>query len=230
LFKYIFFKLIPIKNKYFKNDGNFKSNIKQITIVGNANLSKDYSNKVNSSDIVVRFNRPRTYGRRSGTRFDIWALVNDGSPGKHFAKRRKFIGAPYKDQPSQVWFPRVVNVNKEIRRIFPNSRQFLAENTEIDYSRKIYTCNALNQQIVRFSRADYVDCINLIRKYSKYNDLIKIPSTGFLVIHYILKRKPIMPVNLIGFSFKGWIGHPFDVERLIVERWQEKKLVKLLPT
>jgi hypothetical protein len=201
-----------------------------IVLVGNAPLKRDHSSLINSADLVVRFNIPRAYGAESGTKFDIWSIANSAG-GKKFIDNQVFKNAAYKDQPSQLWLPRDVDVHKKLRTLYADSETLLTSSTEIDFSDEIIQANDLkNLHLVRFPSKIYWGCLDVLRKAATRHDAVRIPSTGFLTIYYVLQKLNQQPLTVIGFSFEGWNGHPWHLEKKIVKQWANDALLTLIPS
>ena len=200
-----------------------------IVFVGNADLTRDHSSLVDSADFVVRFNIPRTYSSGSGTRFDIWVITNAGG-AKRFVKKRMFKDAVYKNQPDQLWFPRCVEVHKQLRERYPVEESLIVKKAERDFADRIIRTNDLQQtNIVRFSEDVYWGCLEILSKATGRDAPVRIPSTGFLALYYVLYVLKQRPVTLVGFTFEGWKGHPWAIEESLVIGWANEGLVTCVP-
>lgn len=199
--------------------------MREITIVGNAALSDDYSMVVDRSDLVVRFNIPRTFNSGSGNRFDIWVIANSAG-GSQFAKQKKFLRAVYKDLPSEIWFPRNVEVHRKIRQTHPNG--FLGANTEIDFGREILDRNNITTRAVRFDEPFYWNCLRKLKYLTESLDPTMIPSAGFMALIYIVERYKTAKVKLIGFSFEGWRGHPWKTEKKYAKHLEDNGIITII--
>ena len=201
-----------------------------IVLVGNAPLKKNHSFLVDNADLIVRFNLPRTYGSESGTRFDAWVIANSGG-GRRFVDGRVFINAVYKCKPSQLWFPRCVEVHKALRAQHPDSQTLLTAASETDISDEIIRANDLQQEnILRFSASVYWSCMDVLSGVATRHDPARIPSTGFLTLYYILTILEPQPVTLVGFTFEGWKGHPWHLERKIIHQWSDEGRLTFVPS
>ena len=183
--------------------------MRSVVIVGNAPLGEDRSALVDRSDFVVRFNVPRTWGAESGTRFDAWVLAN-GRAGRHFVRRAPFLDAPYRDLPREVWFPRAVEVHRELREA--HEGDFVESLAAEDVSARILRRNRLRQPCLHFDAAFYRRCLGCLGEEGGLPDPTMIPSAGFLATRHVLERMPESRVTLIGFTFEGWPGHPWAQE------------------
>jgi hypothetical protein len=195
----------------------------RITLVGNAPLLEDRSSLIDNSDYVVRFNLPHSYGGSGGTRFDAWVLAN-GKGASKFARNRTFIDAPYRDVPERIWLPREMEVHRALREGAPGTP--LKPGNDVDYSEEILRENRLRQPRDRIGADVYWRSITALRKLSPGLD--KMPSSGFVTLHYVMERFPEWQVNLIGFSFEGWSGHPWELEKRFVHAAAERGELDLI--
>jgi len=197
--------------------------------VGNADLTRDHSSLVDSADCVVRFNIPRTYGSGSGARFDVWVITNAGG-AKRFVKKKLFKDAAYKNMPDQLWFPRCVEVHKQLRERYPVEDSLIRKKAEKDFADRIIRTNDLQQtNIVRFPEDIYWGCLDVLSKAAGRGAPVRIPSTGFLSLYYVLYVLKQRPVTLVGFTFEGWVGHPWALEESLVREWHNEGLVTWVP-
>lgn len=199
-----------------------------IVVIGNAPLNRDFSALVDSADQVIRFNEPRTFNKGSGTRFDTWVIANLKG-GRYFARQRIFRHADYRTRPRQIWFPRCAGVHSTLLRgklLAPN----LAADSDVDYSAEIVKQNKLPQKNqLRFSESFYWSCIEQLYDLNRPEVVqVKIPSTGFMAVHYLLSVLSAKSVTLIGFSWQGWEGHPWEKERQVLEKWAKQGLITIL--
>ena len=83
--------------------------MKNIIILGNADVQTDYSQFVDSADFVIRFNEARNYGKNTGTKVDALCLTNLSTPGRLFAKYQTVKKLSFIDNVKEIWFPRPSN-------------------------------------------------------------------------------------------------------------------------
>lgn len=180
----------------------------KICLVGNAPLKADQSAIVDRNDMVVRFNRPRTLGGKSGEKFNIWVIANLHG-GRKFYLKQRFLRAPYKNTPKQIWFPRDGSVHDELNNGIHAPYEDLST---IDCGDRIKGFNALRQPTLRFDRDFYWRCLQNLG-YSPSSAKIKIPSAGFMALCFVQERYPDAEISMVGFGFKGWHGHPWKREK-----------------
>jgi hypothetical protein len=195
----------------------------RVALVGNAPLTRDYAALVDASDFVVRFNLPLTWGGRGGTRFDAWVIAN-GNGGRHFAVRRTFAAAPYRSLPSEIWFPRCVEVHRRLREAHADG--FLKARAEQDFSRRIVNANGLRQPCTYFDAGFYR---RSLARLGAAADPTMVPSAGFMALTHVLERFEDSTVTLVGFTFQGWPGHPWALEEAFARRLEAEGKLELLP-
>jgi hypothetical protein len=198
----------------------------EAVIVGNAALGVDRSALVDGADFVVRFNVPRTWGAESGTRFDAWVLAN-GRAGLHFARQALFLDAPYRDLPREIWFPRAVEVHREL--LDAHAGGFAGSLAHDDVSARILRRNRLVQPSLHFDADFYRRCLACLGEEGGLPDPTMIPSAGFLATRHVLETMPGSRVTLIGFTFEGWPGHPWAQEARHIRRLAAAGRLTLLP-
>lgn len=171
---------------------------------------------------VVRFNKPRRTIPEVGTRCDALAITNHGNPARHFASRRKFLGLPYIQPATEIWFPRP---RKYSSRFWMFNHPVRRIRWVLDHSRHIVERNQLQAQtVVLFSRALWESAFQTLG-LSLDQDQIS-PSTGFLTLIYALGRFPDTTKHLIAFTFEGSEAHPWAQERAAAERFEREGTVR----
>ena len=199
----------------------------RVVIVGNAPVTRDHADRVDAADLVIRFNVPRTWYDGTGRRFDAWVIAN-GVAGRAFVRNRTFADAPFRDLPSEIRFPRAVEVHADLRATRDSG--FLKAKSEHDVAERILKRNGLRQRWLRFDAAFYRRCLDRLRSIDPLIDPTSIPSAGFLATNHVLETRPGAEVTLVGFTFEGWPGHPWAVEAAFVGREVETGRLTLVPS
>lgn len=199
----------------------------KIIIVGNAPVETDFSDEINSSDLVIRFNEPTksNFNVNTGTKTDILCVTNLSAPGRTFAKYRKLINLPFIKELKEIWFPRPTRKPANQVWFKPWSRQVFRKT---DYSKFIISMNSLtNKNIIYFSDQLYRECCHTLNISDNF-DLYE-PSSGFLAIQYVQQRFDLIvhELLLIGFTFSGSDTHPWQKEKKEVLKLQAHGLLKL---
>jgi hypothetical protein len=203
--------------------------VTRVAVVGNGAVSSDESSLVDASDLVVRFNWPATWAGNSGTPFDIWVIAN-GRAGRTFAVKRTFVDAPFKHLPRQIWFPRALGLHNNLP-LHPAYGGALGVDAETeDVGNEILHANSLRQPCVRFDANFYSSCIRQLYGDDHSSRYILMPSAGFMATMYVLQNIPFSKLILVGFGFRGWAGHPWDLERSRIQSLEHEGALCLIPS
>ena len=175
----------------------------------------------------MRFNEPATWGTGTGRRFDVWVIAN-GRAGAALATRCAFADAPYRDLPSEIWFPVAAEVHAELRLQFPNG--FLRPQSEHDTGPEILAANALRQPAQHLGAENYRRAFAALREIDPHIQPTRVPSAGFVTTTYLLEARPEAELMLVGFTFRGWPVHPWAVEEVFVRRAADAGRLTLVPS
>ncbi len=213
--------------------------MKSIVFVGNAPLSSDLSNFIDSCDCVVRFNRCPNYRVNSGAKSDVLVLNNTGNPGTQatiafFLKKRTKKKAertlPYTKGVSRVCFvrPSAESCKAFLQSHVPGDNPLRdQELRDIQLDRNLGTEIAkalfLDDRKIDFIDADFYTSVwkNLLRYGS--TDAI-MPSTGILGLEMLLGDGSCENhvKYIAGFGLEGWPGHPWELERRLLNDYIKK--------
>ena len=175
-----------------------------LALVGNAPEMVDHAQAIDAAECVVRFNNAPGFGTFAGSRVTHLALVNRGGQARAWAEEAGFVERPVVRKASNyvLPFPELSPAEDGVdeRMCWTDSlRSKLGD-------RPVWILTeALHAEACRLLSPDVRGIPN--------------PSTGFLVALAVLrKRAPAAPpVDVYGFGFAGWSGHPWVAER----RWFE---------
>lgn len=172
-----------------------------IAIVGNAPGIGPVARTIDAAHQVVRFNNAPGFGGRTGSRVTHLALVNRGGQMREWLADPGFLDRPVVRQaeafilpfpmlPAEANAPEPICWTREalvLLRPLGKPVHLLPE--------------ALHDEARRRLARGTKDCPN--------------PSTGFLVSLALLLDRPTDSgeVNIHGFGFAGWPGHPWAAER-----------------
>lgn len=197
----------------------------RIAIVGNAPFVQDCSAPIDDSDFVVRFNKCGNYGRGSGTKADALALVNTGGPGKELAQARTLAQIPCFASVRKIWLPRNHGLYEGRKRAYSwLHRKRRIANT--DYAPRMIALMG-TREVLMFDADVQIELDAALRQLGAQARTV--PSTGMLVIAYVLKTmaQPGDAVVLYGFTHQGFVSHNWDCERQRIERWiAEGRLIR----
>jgi len=171
-----------------------------LALVGNAPELGDQSRGIDAAACVVRFNNAPGFGGPAGSRVSVLALVNRGGQARAWVEEDGFAARPVVRQAGRYLLP------------FPE----LASHEEGAHERVCWTAPLrarLGDRPVQSLPARLHETAH--RLLSPRTAGPPNPSTGFLVALAIVDgRSPLLPpIDVYGFGFAGWPGHPWDAER-----------------
>jgi hypothetical protein len=207
--------------------------MKSLVIVGSAPLEKEYSDFIDSRDLVVRFNNCKNYNVHSGKRTDILVLNNSGSPDNNHtlafmlkprSEEEVQQELPYLRMAEQVWFARPMGTFLQEffkTRIDPDNR-FREARLKEALLRPYLAVEIAKAQNIPESKVKYITVDLFVKVWEKllgYGDTdALLPSTGVLGIEMIF-ADPLFDVYekyIVGFGWSGWEGHPWLLEQQLV--------------
>ncbi len=221
---------------------------KSLVIVGSAPLDSDFSEIIDSCDCVVRFNNCKNYNVNSGRKTDILILTNTGNPFKQatlkfmLKKREKDevkTELPYLHSAKYIWFirPNLLFLRAYYKHICSKNNAFL--NQELKHfdiiGQRDIIAEIINAQKIPKKRVTsitekmYIHTWKKLISYGATDALM--PSTGLLGIEMILDNPSFRNHEkyIIGFTWQGWKGHPWQLEKRLVEKYIENGVLKVLP-
>ena len=192
---------------------------KKIAVVGSAPIKNDESGRIDSCDLVVRFNNCKVYGGHSGEKTDVLCINIGGAPARQMVSEKTVLRSRFYKLISELWIPADVRVCHEHITGLSMSDVGLADT---DLSDKIIKSNELGHlPVVRFSAEFNIRVFELLKQGGcKFT----CPSTGFFAIQYVLDEPRFAEWDklVFGFTFKGWSGHPFEMEKKIVMQYAKE--------
>lgn len=214
--------------------------MKTAVIVGNAPLKYNFSEFIDSSDCVVRFNDCKNYGGHSGNKTDILILNNSGDPEYYRTlsdllkpRTRKEVerSMPYVARANQVWFVRPPSalLSGFIRERIPDSSPFkeseLRQNRhQRDLAAEIAQALCIPREKIRPLRAlDFYTA--LWDKLLTYGTTEAVaPSTGMLGVEMVLSDPQFGGYRkfVTGFNWEMWPGHPGELERRMITHYSDQ--------
>jgi len=215
----------------------------KLIIVGSAPLDRDFSRFIENCDCVVRFNNCKNYGGFSGTRTDILFLSNSGDPAMH--RTLAFLlqdrtpdqvqrEMPYVHKANTVWFVRPRNpellehLNSKIEDNVPMKAAEIGYNRHgRDLAGEITRSLKIPEDKIRIvSPAFHSDIWERLISLGPTEAVV--PSTGIIGIETVLKDpmfKKYKQKFLLGFGWEGWIGHPWELEKKLVQKYLNQGLL-----
>lgn len=206
---------------------------KKLAIIGNANVTCDHSQFVNSCDVVIRINlrkNPSLILGVTGGKTDVLCYTPRAvSLVLQDDEELRFIRG-YSAHLSRLWFLRP-------RRAYWVSRRSLSgfffrkERLFLDMSRTLIKGLGLGHSTIEYIKMDLFN--STVKKLWDLDPcgMKPSPSAGIMVIERVLENEEYSNFEkyLLGFTFEGWAGHRWDLEKRLVDRYHEKGLLKFLP-
>lgn len=191
-------------------------NAPSLALVGNAPELGDRGQAIDAAASIVRFNNAPGFGGPAGTRVTLLALVNRGGQARAWVEEDGFAARPAIRRAARFLLP------------FPE----LAPDEEGASERVCWTTplrdRLAGRPVHTLTRALHARAHDVLapRTSGPPN-----PSTGLLVALAILDaRAPSLPpIDVYGFGFAGWPGHPWDAERHWFEEAQAGGRLRLHP-
>lgn len=189
-----------------------------VLIIGNGPVEKDVSKALSSFDRVVRFNMcanmPANLGQKCT---DLW-LVGRGKQGAMLCAA--FPGIDITQLKNvMITDPKPSLFTQPFYKLI-NRRGC------IDHGDEIIRKYSPHANVSRIAQHDKTALLKHLYTFGKPAFRAITPSSGTLAIEYFLKQQA--QVHIIGFGFKGWKRHPWDLEKQYVASLIAKQKVQLL--
>ena len=185
-----------------------------LALVGNAPEIGDHAPAIDASACVVRFNNAPGFGARAGSRVTHLALVNRGGQARAWVEEAGFRERAVIRRADAYLLP------------FPE----LPPAQEGAHERVCWTAplkaRLAGKPVHMLPAALHARACGLLAPRASGTPN---PSTGFLVTLAILEgRSPALPpIDVYGFGFAGWPGHPWEAERRCFETWRDAGRLRL---
>lgn len=183
---------------------------KRVVLIGNAPIKKSkyykkaLSDFIDDSDVVIRINSADNYSKGTGKKCDILGILNIGDPAIEYAYRRE-INKHVKEKLSSVWFSRPLDLY--------SSSKILVEEDLSEYILSFQKLYNIPSHAIPKEQYQY-----LCKKISPANSGNMVdPSSGFCFLHMMLSAEEFKGLKkvLVGFSWEGWTGHNWELEKKI---------------
>lgn len=196
-------------------------------IVGNGEINASAAAQIDAADLIVRFNDCRTYGI-GGSRTDIVAVCNTGDPAKTMLSSNVWKNHPCVSQATELWGVRSPQLFARMRKPLLDSHPELYDFCD-DYTMDFEAFCAESGKSFRI--IDETVHRDTDRDFAKsaINSYI-VPSSGIIVIRFLLNTAVDAEIYIAGFSHSGWDGHPFAAEKLVVDSYVSAGLLKRIGT
>lgn len=170
---------------------------------------------IDDCDLVIRFNDCRSLGR-GGSRTDVVAVCNTGRPAHGMVRQRSWREMPAVASAAEIWCVRDSGKFAELKASLAPDLDDFCDDYTAEFARFAAETGKIHKVIPR----RHHDRIDIELKKIRSEDYI-VPSSGLMAIAYVIEEaaNPGDGVMLAGFDHQGWSGHPFDAERVLVERY-----------
>lgn len=194
--------------------------MKNLVIVGNfptgklfyklyKKIYKDYSDLVDNADCVIRMNRTPNYALGTGKKTTILSLINRGTPADSFASNIR-LNSKVLRKAEEIWFTRPSVLEWEKKGM-----KYLKYKIPKDKSQNIIDFQKINNKKITYIQGvKYKELLHFVNE----NHFVFEPSSGFCVLNRVLEEERFMgyKIFLIGFSWEGWYGHNWKLEKKFV--------------
>jgi len=208
--------------------------MKAFVLLGNAAVRSDLSAFVDGSDCVVRLNDCRNFGANTGVKTDMLVLNNTGDPAR--VKALGYLLKPRTQKQIERDFPYLQHVKKVFfaRPSDRDCRAFLQQEVpsanrlrdrqlkQIASDRRleceIARALGLDENIIeQATMAFYVSTWRKLLSFGQTDAIM--PSTGIMALEKLVQMQSSDPFHLYigGFTHEGWEGHPWELERKMVD-------------
>jgi len=187
---------------------------RRLIVVGNADLSRDLSQEIDSADYVLRFNHPRLLNGWSGTKTSCLMMCNNNEPMQDRLSDPTFLECKFFKQAellALVYHPYIIKTYFKKPKLILR----LLKNRKNDWT---------NEALNIFGKAHKDIVIKSPQFYLEASAEIGIegerlrqwfPSTGYLGIWDCLHRFDLSEweIYICGFTWQGWVGHCWSTEK-----------------
>lgn len=206
--------------------------MKKLILIGNAPLNYNLIRwfdktliHINNADYVIRMNACKNIGWRTGKRIDILGLINRGTPANEFAVNKIRLGKNITNNVKEVWFTRPSENDWE-GNCKVNSYYKLPEDVSKNIISKQFLNNKNEIKLSFISATSFFKLLTIVNKHEEYKYE---PSTGLCIIDLLITSKKFADYEkfIIGFTWKGWAGHNWKLEKEYLYYLHEKRLINL---
>ncbi len=188
---------------------------RRIAIVGNGSFASSHAGVIDACDLIIRFNDCRSVGE-GGLRTDVVAVCNTGRPALAMIRDTSWRERPAVASASAIW---CVRDHHKFAELKPKLDAGLEDFCD-DYTGEFASFAAETGKAFEVIPRHHHDRIDAELQRIVSGSYI-VPSSGLMAVAYVIEEAamPGDTVILAGFDHKGWSGHPFDAERLLIERF-----------
>lgn len=197
--------------------------MKKILIIGNSEPSANHKYLLEDAEIVVRFNNKQYKFASENKKTTCLSIVNTGAVGHGLLQNIK--SNKFYLEARTILFARSQKIHQNHLIQNPLRNQYSEEVIDVSHRYKAELV-ADGRKVVHLSDAHNLACFRLIQSRTHLPFIC--PSSGFLVIWFFLNNPEYVAYekHIVGFSFKGWWGHPWAAEKeIMLELHRENELI-----
>ncbi|MCQ8184458.1 hypothetical protein [Parvularcula maris] len=183
-------------------------------MVGNAPGVDDQSADIDAHDRVIRFNNACGLDAGRGSKLSDLVLINCGGQMKEWLSTDDFTDGSAFSRADRIVLP--------IPPEPGHDPETVANEDAANYAR---------EATERFEKAGK-EVLVLPPRFEAEARVITggaPPSTGLIILHWLLTNEEPQPITCFGFGFAGWSGHDFDRERNYFRQAERRGLIRLTP-
>ena len=205
----------------------------RIAVVGNAPPTRDHAARIDTADIVVRFNNAAGFERENGRKVTDLFLVNCGGQMREWLDEPGFEMRRTVRLAERVYFPiHPMTANLYDPPLTITERmQGEAQDWTMEASRRL---GSAGKNVQLLPAAFFKASCEAIG--TRVTSGMRAPSTGYLATRYFLETMGLdadcggagCRVECFGFGFDGWKGHAWDAERRWFEARENEGLLSLV--
>ncbi len=189
---------------------------KKIAIIGNGRISNEAAMIIDDHDILIRFNDCRSLVGHAA-RTDVVAVCNTGRPAKKMLASREWHSNPGVVEAAEIWSVRDPTKMALLRPALALSHPELNDFCD-DYTERFRAfCDSTGKRHRTIVKTVHEAVVSALAQYRPAPYVV--PSSGMIVIFYVLDRYPNAHLTLAGFDHEGWEQHPFAVEKQLVDSY-----------
>lgn len=214
--------------------GSFQA--KSLFIVGNSDVQHNYSTIIDASDFVIRFNNMSCLNKTVGLKTNVWVISSN-----------KFLLANQINKYKEAGKTKLAEIHNLIvhtdRLIFPIPPNILPKRKVEDSVNQSQENDLRDREIAVYDFLNFFGVINhpfsiISFPYSYTEDLNPsrwkaewiMPSNGYLMTRMVLEDPTFISYTktLVGFSWEGWSGHPWSIERSYLQQLNRTEQIEIL--
>lgn len=228
-------KLISDKSLY--STLNLMESKKTMFIIGNGKVQSDITSMIDKADVVVRFNDTNNYAENTGTKTTFWVISSN-----KFLINQRISGSQTLGNKKQI----------AIKEMIGNTQSLLFSIPPF-YPVQPETQKNMFKRIVSEDRKERIEAVsNFLQHFESTEHPFRIiefpnkyifdiapeiwapnwtcPSNGYLITRMFADDATYYKHKkyLVGFSWEGWEGHPWILEKLCLEKMERENLITIL--